>query len=755
MLKLIRFEAEGFGCFKEKKIFEFEDGVNLLLAENGKGKSTMIQGIEILTLSNFEGSYSDYLYRDKETNKVADEFTISLEFMLDKFHLLETLTCKKGKTCTTTRNLKDVDTDQDLANGEGVKTWLEKYLPVATSKFALFVRQFADKDDIIKSGDADRRDLFKKIQDLDFTKEIKTLIEPKIEQTKEKIIEVDKEIFALENKTYNTKDFIESPFTEDEYKLKKSQMDKLIAEKSLIEEKNNQLNDLKERKNKIESEMNSIDSSIDSKYHKIISEYKSFNIKTEQEKIEKEFADKKLESENKIKSLEEQKENLDKDINEKSLNLECEIKKIEDEGNELVKEIDSIRLMKLIKFDEESLIKARNDLTELKTKSSIAWKNSKTLESGVCPTCGSSGDSCKHKYQEFVDEATSYDKQITECEGVIDDLLTKKKDIEEKSKKNEELKERKNNLSNELVKKQSLIENKRMEQKSLNSSFMEKKQNYSNQIESEKRILKSIDSEKTSRLNSVKEKSDLYESQTGILEKEIEDLKIQRDSKFKEFEELSKKIESFSVGTFDESKIDELSAEIKSYDSIIAENKVVKEYNEQLEETKKADKKELEKFKERKQKFEKEKFDLENSKKILTTDYPSWVILQNLKNIENDVNDFVDSVYYKPLGISFSQTRSGIKMTSGGESELPIGRLSGAEKGIVRIGFISSFNKTLGCKMLILDEPDASLSDNHKNELYSAILEMQNIFGQIIIVTHSEKMRSFLQANTETNVIML
>ena len=81
----------------------------------------------------------------------------------------------------------------------------------------------------------------------------------------------------------------------------------------------------------------------------------------------------------------------------------------------------------------------------------------------------------------------------------------------------DELKERKNNLSNELVKKQSLIENKRMEQKSLNSSLMEKKQNYSNQIESEKRILESVDSEKTSRLNSVKEKADLYESFKGYI----------------------------------------------------------------------------------------------------------------------------------------------------------------------------------------------------------------------------------------------
>lgn len=745
MLKLIKLSLKGFGCFKDEKIFEYEDGINVIRAENGSGKTTQINAISILLLSEYEGGFADYM------NRECNEFTISLEFMLNGKHLLETLVCKKGKSYTTTRNLKDID-GNDVANGEGVKEWLNERLPVSTSKYALFVRQNSDMD-IIHCSDSERRDLFKKIQDLDYTKEIKTIIEPKIEQTKEKIIENDKEIFALENKTYTTKDFVELPFTEDEYKLKKSQMDKLIAEKSLIEEKNNQLNDLKERKNKIESEINSIKVSSDSKKSKI-DELKLFNFDTEKEKIEKEFADKKLESENKIKLLEEQRENLDKDINEKSLNLEYEIKKIEDEGNELVKEIDSIRLMKLIKFDEESLTKARNDLTELKTKSSICWKNSKTLESGVCPTCGSSGDSCKHKYQEFVDEATSYDKQITECEGVIDDLLTKKKDIEEKSKKNDELKEKKNNLSNELVKKQSLIENKRMEQKSLNSSLMEKKQNYFNQIESEKRILESVDSEKTSRLNSVKEKSDLYESQTAILEKEIEELKFQRDSKFKEFEELSKKIKSFSVGTFDESKIDELSTEIKSYDSVIAENKVVKEYNEQLEETKKADKKELEKFKERKQKFEKEKFDLENSKKILTTDYPSWAILQNLKNIENDINEFIDQVYYKPLDIKFDMTRSGISMRFG--DDIKVERLSGAEKAITNIGFCESFNKNLNLNMILLDEPDAPLSATRKEMFYSSLLEMKDVFEQMIVVTHSKDMVAYIQANdTDCNIITL
>ena len=743
MLKLIKLSLKGFGCFKDEKIFEYEDGINIIRAENGSGKTTQINAISILLLSEYEGSFADYM------NRECTEFTISLEFMLNDKHLLETLSCKKGKTYTTTRNLKDVDADTDLADGENVKEWLNESLPVATSKYALFVRQNSDMD-IIHCSDSERRDLFKKIQDLDFTAQIKTFIDPKIEQTKEKIVETDKEIFALENKEYLAKDFVDYPFSEDEYSLKKSQLDKLNAEKSLIEEKEKQLVELKDRMTNVEDEVNSLVHSISSKETKIEG-LNDFDFNLEKEKIEKEFTDKKLESENKIKSLEESRKNLDKDTNDKFINIDCEIKKIEDEGNELVKEIDSIRLMKIIKFDDSSLVNARNDLAELKTKSSIAWKNAEQLKNGVCPICGGS---CENKHDEFESQAKDYDKQIVEHENIINDLLQKKADVEEKTKKNDELKERKNNLSNELIKKQSLIETKKMEQKSLNSSLIEKKQNYSNQIESEKRILESIDSEKDSRINALTEKNEMISEQVKQLKDEITELKNKIEVKKNEHDELEKKIKSFSVETFDENKIDELSAELKSYDSVVAENKVVKEYNEQLEETRKADKKELEKFKERKQKFEKEKFDLENSKKILTTDYPSWAILQNLKNIENDINEFIDQVYYKPLNIKFDMTRSGISMRFG--DDIKVERLSGAEKAITNIGFCESFNKNLNLNTIVLDEPDAPLSNARKQMFYESLLEMKNVFEQMIIVTHSTDMVAYIQANdTDCNIITL
>ena len=362
------------------------------------------------------------------------------------------------------------------------------------------------------------------------------------------------------------------------------------------------------------------------------------------------------------------------------------------------------------------------------------------------------------KTENTIKEKTEYKnslkKQIAESENTINDLLQKKSDIDEKAKKNEELKERKNNLSNELVKKQSLIENKRMEQKSLNSSLIEKKQNYSNQIESEKRILESIDSEKESKIKLINDKSEMYSAQIKTLEDEIDDLKNQSFNKNKDVEDISIKINSFSINSIDEDEINVLSNEIKSYESIVSKNKIISEYNENVEEIKKNDKKKLEKLKIKKQKFEQEKFDLENSKKILTTDYPSWAILQNLKNIENDINEFIDQVYYKPLNIKFDMTRSGISMRFG--DDIKVERLSGAEKAITNIGFCESFNKNLNLNMILLDEPDAPLSATRKEMFYSSLLEMKDVFEQMIVVTHSKDMVAYLQANaTDCNIITL
>ena len=745
MLKLIKLSLKGFGCFKDEKIFEYEDGINIIRAENGSGKTTQINAISILLLSEYEGSFADYM------NRECDEFTISLEFILDKKHLLETLICKKGKTYTTTRNLKDIN-GNDVANGEGVKEWLNEKLPVNISKYALFVRQNSDMD-IIHVNDSIRRDLFKRIQDLDYTKEIKTLIEPKIEQTKEKIIAVDKEIFALENKEYEMKSYSEFPFTEDEYNLKKSKLDKLNAEKALVEERKARFDELTASKNKIANEITSVENiSVNKKIS--IADYNKFieNAESEKNKIITKCEMSKTEIENKISELNASIDNLDDEKNDKIKEIGNNVATLEKEIESNKSELSNIKLVKLIKFDESPLIDARNNLSELKTKSSIAWKNADTLKSGKCPLC--SGD-CKGQHENFENEAKSYDEQITECQKSIDDLIQKKNNYEESSKKNQENKELKMNFESKISTLEEKLSTYKNSLNNLDTLYESKTNEIKSKIANEEQKYSNEEQKCRTECKAIDDKVELYKKQKS----EYESIIAENDKKVvelnKELEEVNKKLSEYDDSNkTDFSEIDSLSSELKNYDSVVAENKVVKEYNEQLKETKKSDKKELEKFKERKQKFEKEKFDLENSKKILTTDYPSWVILQNLKNIENDINEFIDQVYYKPLNIKFDMTRGGISMRFG--DDIKVERLSGAEKAITNIGFCESFNKNLNLNMILLDEPDAPLSATRKEMFYSSLLEMKDVFEQMIVVTHSKDMVAYIQANdTDCNIITL
>jgi predicted ATPase len=58
--------------------------------------------------------------------------------------------------------------------------------------------------------------------------------------------------------------------------------------------------------------------------------------------------------------------------------------------------------------------------------------------------------------------------------------------------------------------------------------------------------------------------------------------------------------------------------------------------------------------------------------------------------------------------------------------------------------------------MILLDEPDAPLSNTRKQMFYESLLEMKTVFEQMIVVTHSVDMVSYIQANdTDCNIITL
>lgn len=745
MLKLNKLTLKGFGIFKEEKVFEYENNFNILHCENGKGKTTSFNAIEMLLISNYDGSYSDYLNTDSE------EFKISLDFNLNKWHLYEELTYNGT---TSNRVLKNADTDEDLASGEKVKVWLNKYLPTSITKYALFARQNS-KVDIINCSDSERRDIFKKIQDLDYSKEIETIIVPKINSVKESITNVDKEIFALENKKYQKEDLLEYPFTEEEYENKKLKIESINSKKSLFEEKLKQKENMISRADSIEDEINELKENKEESLSKIDdcnSKIEKIKSDLENEKISKESSI--SEKENAISSLTLEKEGLRVKKEEEKTNLENVVKSNTNELKDIDAKLENIKLKKIIKFNDDLLDDAIFKVSEKKTEISLKEKDMESLKDGVCPICGSN---CTHKLSEYTNDVNELKLQLVTLNNNVSALKAKKLEVEDDIKKNDDLKTLKMNLSSTRDKIMFNIENANIKLQNLDVTYEKQYELIDEKITNNEKSIEDIKTQSDTFVQSSEEMKNHLESMITSLKTSVKDVEKKITKKEDEISKLKEEIDSISEDSFDDEELNKLNEEISSYENITSKNKFIKESNSKLDAEKETDSKKLEEFKDERKKYENELFNLESAKSIMTKDYPNWVIENSIQNMENSMNEFINDVYYKPLNISLRSTKTSIKLEYGKNEnhKLPCSRLSGAEKQIVNLAFINNFNKMLGLNVIFLDEIDAPLDNNRKEILYESLLNLSNVYGQIVVVTHSDKMNNYIKANTECNSLIL
>lgn len=745
MLKLNKLTLKGFGIFKEEKVFEYENNFNILHCENGKGKTTSFNAIEMLLISNYDGSYSDYL------NTESEEFKISLDFNLNKYHLYEELTYNGT---ISTRVLKNADTDEDLASGEKVKVWLNKYLPTSITKYALFARQNS-KVDIINCSDSERRDIFKKIQDLDYSKEIETIIVPKINSVKESIANVDKEIFALENKKYQKEDLLGYPFTEEEYENKKLKVESINSKKSLFEEKLKQKENMISRANSIEEEINELKENKEESLSKIDdcnTKIEKIKSDLENEKISKESSI--SEKERVISSLTLEKENLRVKKEEEKNNLEKVVKTNTSELADIDSKLENIKLKKIVKFNDNLLDDAIFKVSEKKTEITLKEKDMESLKDGICPICGSN---CTHKLSEYTDDVNKLKLELVSLNNDVSSLKAKKLEVEDDIKKNDDLKTLKMNLSSTRDKIVFNIENANIKLENLDVNYEKQYELIDEKITNNEKSIEDIKTQSDSFVQSSEEMKNHLDSMIISLESSIKDTEKKITKKEDEISKLKDEIDSINEDSFNDEELNKLNEEISSYENVVSKNKFIKENNSKLDVEKENDSKKLEGFKDERKKYENQLFNLESAKSIMTKDYPNWVIENSIQNMENNMNEFINDVYYKPLYISLRSTKTSIKLEYGKNEnhKLPCSRLSGAEKQIVNLAFINNFNKMLGLNVIFLDEIDAPLDNGRKEILYESLLNLSNVYEQIVVVTHSDKMNNYIKANTECNSLIL
>jgi len=381
-MKITKLAGSNFRTLKGK--FEIPlngETINLFYAENnGAGKTSALYAFLFLVADYSSGKTKDECVNwDSETMNLITEFehegnTFKIEYDYNKG--------KQNKTLTIN--------NEEYSGISTCNKKLKEYFDPSLFIPSVFIEQNAKNFTSIKPSD--RRDNLKKIFNLDYTQEIKEIEKEEKELQDKEISTVEKNLIIEKSKTFELKQLMTSPNTEEECEEFKKNIEVLTNE---IARLSNQVQDVeiqKQKKSNIEKRIKEEKQSL-------------LNLK-----------DKKQSLESKILEL----ENFTID---NSLIIEYEEK------------INSIKLERVKQFNEESLTTSKQTLANNNAEIKTLKKQLQDCKDGICPTCGK--DFSSHDTESINKEIEVIQNLNIEVQKTIDELEEEKKAFENAVKLNE------------------------------------------------------------------------------------------------------------------------------------------------------------------------------------------------------------------------------------------------------------------------------------------------------------------------------
>lgn len=379
---------------------------------------------------------------------------------------------------------------------------------------------------------------------------------------------------------------------------------------------------------------------------------------------------------------------------------------------ELQNELDTIQLKRLPKFDEDELMDANNNKISLENNITHLKDKITLINKGQCPTCGREFHT--NDKDEWVEKLKVAEHNLQEVTEKYEQLREDKKEYERKKEEQEKKKNRKKELETEID--------------NLNESFDLKESN-----------AKDVDT----RLN-----EDIKESQKN---KEEYDSKLQKLENKIEIE--SKKLEDTIEEKDFDTPINSLKKDIKDYENIIQQNKMIEQRNQELEEQQKSDKEALQvKYKE-KDKLNNTIQEYKTGIEILRKEFPNYVISTMVKEIEVGMNTLLDSAYDGRYNVNIKESKRGLNVAYGDKGK-SIKLASGGEKNLFNIGFKNAFSEIAGLKMLLIDEGDNFMDDEIAKQTFTTINSMieSDTLEQVLIITHKDIVKELIEADFQGKI---
>ena len=140
----------------------------------------------------------------------------------------------------------------------------------------------------------------------------------------------------------------------------------------------------------------------------------------------------------------------------------------------------------------------------------------------------------------------------------------------------------------------------------------------------------------------------------------------------------------------------------------------------------------------------------EFASKILSREFPSFVISRMISSLTFYVNEFLSKVYPN-YDIEIVESKNSLRVLYG-PNRSDVKLASGFEQQIFSFAWKYALGKIQNYGLLILDEVDSAASSENSEKFYSTLAKMDSCFKQIFIVTHKQEIKDLLANDFDASV---
>jgi DNA repair exonuclease SbcCD ATPase subunit len=671
-----------FQYIKEAE-FKFGPGFNLVVGDNGQGKSCIFRAISYLLLNYNPKTIEDLLNWD------ADEFSASMSVQHEGVkYSIKNLFDRKGNK--TERSLRAGD---ELVKGTTpVNDRLASVFDPALCRAS--VVHFQGENDIVNATPTERRENLKRIYNLDFSSQVEALEKMAFDLEKANT-QLEKEHYLLINKEYGYKVIPALPYSEEEYKGFAVKLALLLSEVEAHTRLKKEYDAKLDTRKKAVDQLSSLQVSRD-KYETSITATKV-----------------KINEAETVLSGPSKTAGIEKEIEEYRASSESEMLSLDTQAK-------AIKLVRVPLFDEKALTdlaSKRNDtvLEQRKLQNEI-----KAMESGECPVCGRPYDSSM---------VTETQAKLVAVTGTLKEIDESVKALETQRKENQDLKTEMTRLSQEK---------KHIEEKitTMSSTITSKLNDMQKLVDGEKELRKEKEASLKTNQSMLEEYKEMFLSTLSSIKTVEADIQKYDQDLSGGLPELKPVIKQ---------EIDLYTKQIKDYETVIVLIDSYTEDNKKLAVEEALDKVKVKDLQKQKDTNSVDVETWKRGVVVFKKEFPNFILSQMTREIEDGMNLFLDEAYKGRYHAKIIETKSGLSIVYGSRDK-EIGLSSGAEQSLFQLAMKMAFTKIAGLNVLILDEIDSYMSLPIAESIFTilnGLIEAGDL-EQVFVITHNFEIKQLL-----------